>query len=285
MSVHAIDPNAAAVEDRSSRATWELVRDWELVLPPLRPSAQQVGRWRLRLEALHRDEPVAVLGSAPEFRDLYHGLGFKRVHVFDRSRRFFDAMSRMRVEPGEETLVEGDWLQTLARFPATFACVLSDLTSGNIAYEQRALFYRLITDALRPGGLFCDKVLVHDRPLLPLDGLLGKYAHRPLNLLTVNEFVCETFFCSDLLAPDGVVDASRCYARLRARSLSPRLRALVAINKRGMPPGSVWFYGRPWSELAAGYCPDLALVEESHEEPGSPLLGWARQRVLQKPRG
>jgi len=161
--------------------------------------------------------------------------------------------------------------------------VLSDLTSGNIAYEQRATFYRLISDALRPGGLFCDKLLVHERALLPLAGLLEKYANSPLNLLTVNQFVCETFFCSDLLLPAGVVDASRCYEVLRARRLSPRLRALVAINKRGMPPGSIWYYGRPWSELAPDYCPQLACVETEEEEAWSPFHGWARQLVLRKP--
>lgn len=265
------------------RGTWDLVRDWELVLPPLRPSAAQIARIRQRLEGLDRACPVAVLGSAPEFRDLFHEMGFARVHVFDRNRRFSEAMSRLRVHAGSEVLEEGDWLHTMRRFQGCFGAVLSDLTSGNIPYELRADFYGLITDALREGGLFCDKLLRHDRPLLPLEGLLEKYDHHPLNLLYVNAFVCETFFCSDLLALRGIIDTSLFYDVLHDRARTPRLRAFVAINKRGMPPGTIWYYGRPWSELAPDYCPALVSVEDVDEEPWSPFYGQARHLVLLKP--
>jgi hypothetical protein len=265
------------------RGTWDLVRDWELVLPPLRPSAEQVARIRQRLEGLDRGCPVAVLGSAPEFRDLLHEMGFPRVHVFDRNRRFHDAMSRMRVHAGAEKLEEGDWFHTLGRFKGRFGAVLSDLTSGNVPYERRAEFYGLITDALRAGGLFCDKLLRHDRPLLPLEGLLDKYSRQPLSLLYVNAFVCETFFCSDLLALRGIIDTSLFYEVLRQRARTPRLRAFVAINKRGMPPGTIWYYGRPWSELEPSYCPSLVPVEDVDEETWSPFHGQARHLVLRKP--
>jgi hypothetical protein len=264
-------------------AIWDLVRNWELVLPPLRPSAEQLARIGRHIDGVDRHSPVAVLGSTPEFRDLLHEMGFTEIHVFDRSRRFYDAFTRLRARKSREALEEGDWLDTLGRFRGRFGVVLSDLTSGHMPYERRREFYGLITDALCEGGLFCDKVLAHRQPLLTLEGLMDKYAHRPLNLLYINSFVCEVFFCSELLRLRGVVDSTLFYEVLRDHARTPRLRAFVTMNKQGMPPGSFWYYGRPWSELAPEYCPALLAIEEADEETWSPFYGQARHVVLRKP--
>jgi hypothetical protein len=254
-----------------------------MVLPPLRPSAAQVARIAAHLKGVARSDPVAVLGSTPEFRDLLYELGFRSIHVFDRSERCYAAMSRLRAQSSPEVLEKGDWLESLARFESHFGAILSDLTSGNVPYADRATFYGLIARALRGGGFFCDKLLSNEQPLLCLDELLDSYAQRPLNLLYINAFVCEVFFCSELLRVRELVDASLFYEVLRERARSPRQRAFVWVNRRTIPPGSLWYYGRPWQQLSPGYCAELTAVDSVDEERWSPFYGRARTLVFRKP--
>ena len=192
--------------------TWEQMSTWDLVLPPSRPSSWHLTTFREALRTRDRREPVAVLGSTPEFRDLLHECGFERIFVFDRNLEFYQCMSRLRVHRQWEQFVFGNWMETLAKFSGRFGTIMSDLTSGNVAYEEREVFYELITNALRPGGLFCDKVLTHPGDLLRVDDLVAKYSLLPLNLLTVNHFSCEMLFCSELLDDDYILDSTRFYA-------------------------------------------------------------------------
>ena len=137
-------------------------------------------------------------------------------------------------------------MQTLPDCSGRFAAVLSDLTSGNIPYEQRSEFYSLVVESLRPGGMFCDKLLSHPIPHERLDELLDKYESAPLNLDTVNRFNCEVFFCSELLTVFGRVDTNRFYNHLRQRSLGPTVRAILDRLPLVTPPGMTWDYGKPW---------------------------------------
>src|SRR5665213_857374 len=207
--------------------TWDMMQDWNLVLPPSRPSAAQLSQIVETIRGVDRDNAVAVLGSTPEFRDLLYECGFTNIHVLDRNETFHNAVSAMRVYKNSETFIKGDWLETLPGFRNTFALILSDLTSGNISYDNRAAFYNLIAQSLRVEGLFNDRVLTHPGLNLSIDELLTKYERLPLNLLYANYFSCEMLFCSDLLEINKMVDSSVFYTALMERVKNPRVLAFI----------------------------------------------------------
>src|SRR5436309_1818556 len=127
---------------------WALMQNWDLVLPPSRPSANQLAALRLHIEPLSRSKPVAILGSTPEFRDLLFESGFLNIHLLERNSKFLSEMSALRVYSTPETVIEGDWLETLPTLSGQFALILSDLVSGNIPYADRPRFYEYLSAAL-----------------------------------------------------------------------------------------------------------------------------------------
>ena len=249
------------------------MKQWDLVLPPSRPSAHQIAALRPHICCIDREKPVAILGSTPEFRDLLFECGFTNVHILERNLTFLSSMSDLRVYSNPETIIHGDWLDTLPESRGRFALILSDLTSGNIPYEDRPRFYDDISNALMPGGLFCDKILTHPGPHIPINILLQRYSDLPLNLLHINNFSSEVFFCSELLNHNQTVDSTLFYQILDERAKHPRVHAFTAKAKSITPPGFVWWYGRPWSELKPSYCPRITLCYEADEDSGSPYAG------------
>jgi hypothetical protein len=219
---------------------------------------------------LDRSKPVAVLGSTPEFRDLLFESGFRDIYILERNLTFLAAMSASRIYQNTERTIEGDWLETLPTLKAKFTLILSDLTSGNIPYEDRAGFYEMITGSLTEGGLFSDKVLTHPRPHIPLSVLVAKYAALPLNLSYINTFSCEAIFCSELLDIGGTVDSSLFYRILDGRIQNERVRAFARHAQRITPPGFLWWYGRKWDEVVTTYCPRLEIVSVYEDEASSP---------------
>jgi len=252
---------------------WNLMTNWDLVLPPSRPSALQLARIQDQITDVDRNSPVAVLGSTPEFRDLLFEAGFKQIYIFERNQRFLTAMSNLRIYDNPERVIDGDWLATLSRFENTFSLILSDLTSGNIPYDDRATFYDSISRALSNGGLFSDKVLTHPGPHIPLRRIIDEFAGLPLNLFYANRFSCEALFCSDLLDIGQIVDSSRFYELLDDRIKQPRVRAFAKYARSITPPGLMWWYGRQWHELERSYCRRLAVVVADDDEPSSPYYG------------
>ena len=260
--------------------SWDRMTSWDFVLPPSRPSYQHLSWFRSQLLSLARHDPIAILGSTPELRDLVAICGFNHIYVYERNPQFLERMNRLRVVQSEETIVVGDWLHTLPRWKSHFAAVLSDLTSGNLPYAQHAAFYSFIADALRPGGIFCDKLLTHPVPHEPLQVLIPKYDAAPLNLQTLNDFSCEVFFCSDLLSRYSAVDTDRFYAHLRNVCTNPTTQAILARLPLITPPGMLWHYGRPWNTVRRFFDPRLHCTDEQLEATPSPyarrlrLLRW-----------
>lgn len=263
---------------------WDRMQTWELVLPPSRPSPQHLAWFRTHLNQLDREDPIAILGSTPELRDLLALSGFRNVCILERNASFLHQMNRMRVTSSNETVLYGDWMQTLANCTERFVAVLSDLTSGNVPYSYQADFYSLIAQSLRPGGMFRDKLLSHPIPHENLENLLLKYEVEPLNLDTVNRFNCEVFFCSDLLSHFGRVDTDHFYAQLQKRDLGPTVRAILARLPLITPSGMTWYYGPPWTAVRRVFDSRLHCSDEHLETPPSPyanrlrLLRWDRLR-------
>lgn len=263
---------------------WDRMESWELVLPPSRPSRGHLDWFRHHLGDFRADEPIAVLGSTPELRDLLALLGFRDVYVLERNLTFLGKMNRLRVRPDTDTLLHGDWMSTLPTCQRRFAAVLSDLTSGNVPYEHRRRFYSLVADSLRPGGMFCDKVLSHPIPHERLDVLLPKYEHAPLNLDTVNRFSCEVFFCSELLATFDRVDSSGFYKHLRGLSPGPTVAAILDRLPLITPLGMTWYYGRSWEDVRQEFDPRLHCSDDAPEATGSPYANRLRCLRWDKPR-
>jgi len=262
--------------------TWSNVRTWELVLPPSRPSAVQLGRIRDTLRGIDRGAPAAVLGSTPEFRDLLWECGISQVVVLERDKAFHAEMERLRVYSNEETVVWGDWLDTLPAYKSTFSTILSDLTMGNIPYMRRREFYHLLSTTLARRGIFIDKVLTHPIPHHRVSQLLTKYNELPLNLLHVNYFSCEMLFCSELLDLKEEVDSTLFYEMLQQQVEAPRLRAFLGKAELITPKGCRWWYGRSWERLKEDYCPELIRVAVDDDEPGSPYYGRLKHFVFLK---
>lgn len=188
----------------------------------------------------------------------------------------------MKVTSGPECVVEGDWLTTLPDYQDHFAVILSDLTSGNVAYDDRPRFYSLISSALSPGGLFLDKVLTHPIPHLRISSLIEKYSRLPLNLLYVNHFSCEVLFCSELLSHDETSDSTRFYEFLDREVKSERIRIFARRSRLVTPERCRWYYGRDWRFLKPEYCPQLRKVSVKDDEGNSPYFGRLKFFTFQK---
>lgn len=253
-----------------------------MVLPPSRPDAWQLSIIGKSLNEVRRQEPVAVLGSTPEFRDLLAQLRFEHIHVFERNETFHELVSKERIYENKETVIWGDWLDTLHQMDMQYGAVLSDLTSGNINYSDRGRFYSGVARVLRRDGYFFDRVLSHSIPHEMLDFLYKKYDALPLNLTTINHFSCEFLFCSELLLEDQIVDSTRFYDILRKKLSTRRLQRFLEFCPLITPNDCIWWYGRPWSALVDDYERDLAILDVTNEPANTPYAGRARLLISRR---
>ena len=263
---------------------WNRIDTWELVLPPSRPSQCHLDWFEKHLGELEPDDTIAILGSTPELRDLVARIGFRDIWVLERNAKFLEKMDRLRVRQNRETVIMGDWMTTLPNCVGRFSAVLSDLTSGNVCYSLRERFYLLIAESLRPGGMFCDKLLTHPISHEPLDKLLCKYEMAPLNLDTINRFNCEVFFCSELLTMFGRVDTTKFYHHLREMNLGPTVRAILNWLPQVTPFGMTWYYGRPWQVVKQAFDPRLCCTDDYLEVGDSPYANRLRCIRWDKPK-
>lgn len=234
---------------------WKNMDQWYTVLPPSRPTDIELNRIESFLLNNNRNEPIAILGSTPEFRELLSRLGFKHRYIFDRSIDFYHRMSNLipsSVHEGEH-FVSGDWINSLGNFPYFFQAVLSDLTMGNITYEDRKAFYSAISDSLIPNGVFIDKVLAFDFPVPSLDELFEKYEKLPINLRTINDFSSEVLFCSELVTKSNMVDSTFFYSLIRQGNYSEKIKFFSDAAHMITPEGFIWYYGVNWNQLKEDY--------------------------------
>lgn len=255
--------------------------NWNLVLPPSRPSEKQLKMISCLCEGIDKTINIAVLGSTMEYRDLLFELGFVNVYVFEKDKIFYNWTNKNRIYNNKEHLILGDWLDTLPLYNSFFSIVLSDLTSGNISYGKRHKFYMLIEHSLKPGGVFFDKILIHNDSFYDCQTLLEKYTTQPFNLLQINLFNCEVIFCSSLLIEDKIVNTNKFYKILSNMTVDRRLQYFIEKNKLLSPPNFIWYYGVSWDILKSGYCPNLELdfdiIEEEQSNPYKGMLHYIKK--------
>ena len=234
---------------------WKNMDQWEMVLPPSRPTVEELDRIEKYISSYDRYEPIAVLGSTPEFRDLLHRMGFKKCFIFDKSIDFYQRMSKLLPlhTINNEQLVVGEWTDTLQNFVGVFRIVLSDLTMGNISYNNRYVFYKAIANALISKGTFIDKALVFDFDVPTIDKLFQKYEQLPINLRTINDFSSEVLFCSELVYERKKVDSTELYSFIDNGEFTDKIKFFSKAARMITPEGFTWDYGIPWSELSNVY--------------------------------
>jgi hypothetical protein len=256
---------------------WNAFSTWHLVLPPNRPTDTFLTLIRATTGMMKKRRVAAVLGSTPELRDALALLGFSEVVVFDRDLAFHARMSKLRILNSPERLTEGDWRTTLQEYPRAFDLIVSDLTSGNIEYNDRSEFYGDIARALSDDGLFMDRILVHDFALLSLDNLDRRYASRAANCQTFNDFSSEYLFCSEMLAGRDEVNSALFYdlldERFREQSYLLGLRKAAELVT---PHGSRWFYGRGYGWLESSYFRRFSSTGILPDESGTVFSGKTR---------
>ena len=259
---------------------WKNMDCWETVLPPSRPTSEELARIEKYVMPLPRSEPVAILGSTPEFRELLYRLGFENRFVFDVSMEFYERMGNLMpkdVKNGEK-LVLGEWRESLPKYKEQFAVILSDLTMGNVAYEEREDFYKKIYEALCSGGTFIDKVLAFDFEAPTVAELFDKYEKKPINLRTINDFSSEVLFCSELVAQKQIVDSTELYEYIRNGDFSEKIKFFADKAQMITPKGFIWSYGKNWKELAEKYSGSYSRQEiYTEEDYESPYYGRTKQ--------
>lgn len=254
--------------------------NWEYVLPPSRPSTEELIRIQTILCNIDRECPIAVLGSTIEFRNLLHELNFQNITIFEKNKDFYEwTKCWIAYDTDNENVVWGDWLDTIGEYKNHFMMILSDLTMGNIPYDKRSHFYEKIYNALLPEGYFVDKVLMNDIPLISLKQILEQYECLPINLLTVNRFSCEALFCSELLK-EGIIDTSKFYLKLYSEFANSK-KMLKFLEKCHLitPEKCVWYYGKPWNEVKIEYQQPYKKCLVFEDVMDSPYYGRSKQLI------
>lgn len=246
--------------------TWGNFTSWELVSAPSRPDLWQLENIREILKDVPTSADIAVLGSTIEFRNLLAELNYNNIFVFERNQSFYEYISQYKSFDYKETLVLGNWLDTLFDYPDRFAVILSDLTSGNVSYSSRNQFYHGISGALLTRGYFVDRILTKPCPLIPIHSLIKKYSDLIVTNETVNSFNCEVMFCSTLLDNDDkIVDTSTFYDILLDLQI-PRISEFVRACYNITPRECVWWYSKPWSQEQKVYETYLRILK-AYDEP------------------
>ncbi len=259
---------------------WKNMDQWYTVLPPSRPTINELNRIESYIKAVNREEPVAVLGSTPEFRELLFRLGFRKRYIIDKSKDFYLRMGKLIPEliKSEEIFINDEWTKTLGTFSGFFKVVLSDLTMGNIPYNERDDFYKNLANSISSKGVFIDKVLAFDFPIPTLEELFDKYEKMPINLRTINDFSSEVLFCSELVKKNDIVDSTVFYKYIREGDFSEKIKFLAEAAHMITPEGFVWSYGKAWQELEPEYVKHYSHFEfYCDEDTNSPYYHRTKQ--------
>ena len=232
---------------------WNKMIQWELVLPPNRPSNNDLDRINKILALYDKNKPVAILGSTPEFREILFKNGFQKIYIFEKNIEFYFLTSSLIYFKPYENVIEGDWLDTIDKFSNFFQIILSDLTMGNIKYESRSKFYDDIYNSLLKNGLFIDRVLTIDFELYKLKDLFNKYEQIPINLRSINDFSSEVLFCSELLLANNCVDSSMFYECIENGNYTSKIKFFAKKSEMITPRHFKWDYGIPWKNISKSY--------------------------------
>jgi len=129
---------------------WNLLRakHWHLFMPPARPSAGELKIYARKITAMQGE--AALLGATPELRTLAHQNNIA-LTAYDKSRAVFDQLRPEPIPVASETLIQGDWLQTIDS--RKYDMALADGSLNMLAKSEQPELIERIADMLRPGGI------------------------------------------------------------------------------------------------------------------------------------
>jgi SAM-dependent methyltransferase len=265
----------SGVDNGPFETDWNRFDHWDLLLPPNRPGAEVLRRTESIIRRHGRVESAAVLGSTPEHLDLLARLRIPRIFCLEANLEFHRKVIAARRFPGVETVIEGDWLASLAEFVGSFDVVISDFTLGNVPHESQGDLLSLVARSLAPDGLFIDRVLTYRQPCYDYDRLIKHFEQLPANLATVNDFNAMWVFCGARVEQDQIIDATKTYEWSATEFDNPAIHWLLRQCQLITPHGAVWHYGRPWKTVRLTYGRSLEILSESAEPRSSAYHGWA----------
>ncbi len=221
-------------------SNWKNYSSWDTVLPPNRPGKTEVEFLRTCLLDANKDSAI-VLGATPEYRNLLKILKFKKIVVIEKNISFLKSISHLSIQSEAETIVEGDWLEILPKFKGQYSLVVSDITLGNIPFEQQSDLQKLMCDALKPDGILFDRILHYRDGLCNWDLIGETFRYLPLNLETVNLFSIMALFRSPVIKNIGKLDTTIAYDTVVKKHYF--LKKISNLTKKYVTPTNcIWWY-------------------------------------------
>lgn len=93
---------------------------------------------------------AALLGATPELRTLAHQNNIA-LTAYDKSSEIFEQLRPEPIPTESETLIQGDWLQTMDS--RKYDLALADGSLNMLTKAQQSEFIERIANMLRPGGI------------------------------------------------------------------------------------------------------------------------------------
>lgn len=262
--------------------SWSKFTSWKEVTPPSRPDSWQISICRKALASLSLDATIGVLGSTIEYRKLLEEMGFHNIYIFERNLDFYNYTNKTWGLKAKEIIVHGNWIDTLFDYQERFDVILSDLTSGNISYDNRYRFYNGICLSLRDSGLFFDRILTKQVPFIDLEKLIKKYSILEVNCRTVNSFNCEVMFCSTLLSNKECVVDTNCFYEILIRRNIPRISEFVKACYSITPRDCIWWYSLDWAEEEKLYKSFFSIIKKYDEPENSAYYKRAKFMISRR---
>lgn len=138
---------------------WDIAQTWQKYCSPARPDASELD---IAQQLLKPGMKVLLLGSTPEYRDLFTK---HRCHatVIDYSEDNFHAMTKlMRVPPQNETFVEANWLDM--PIVDKFDLIIGDHVINLLPLALWPVFLEKIKSLLNPGAFFLQRIITRTVP-------------------------------------------------------------------------------------------------------------------------
>jgi hypothetical protein len=260
---------------------WARMTGWHLALPPSRPCNLNLKILKTLVSTLPSIKSACILGSTPEYRLLLREK-FPSVTIIDKSANFKSLSDSIVGSSPKESAIIGDWLDVLPMCRGHFDLVVSHFTHGNIAYDQRRLFFESVARSLATTGVFFDTVFQPTMPLISVNEILRRFSEEPNNLRTANDFNCLALFRSSDITSIGHVDTTVIYDNLRQQISNPWVYGICETTKLITPPGMVWAYSPEKTPRDLGYDELFTTLSTIPESPDSPFAGNMELRICRR---
>ncbi len=178
-------------------STWSEISDsWRLLLPPWKPSAENIGQFKSLLDQAiqkNKNPKVLILGATPEIRDLLAEYPNCKVTIVDFNIEMILAMNNLVKTRNfsNEVWIKSDWLAVPVEHKY-FDFIIGDYVTSQLIEPDLNRFYEKIKHLLKDTGRFVTRIIYYDPAFSPaLGDLLEKYEGEKLDRRAVTNLVSE----------------------------------------------------------------------------------------------